>query len=97
MISRAYDQRRETARFARRNLSLLLVFPPRRDPKRKGAKSTADSRLARRTSREVGDSEMAPQAVGIAQNRLYETFCTNLRRESIFYVEADRAQLMGAA
>ena len=47
----------------------FAVFPPRRGPRRKGAKSTADSGLASDVAR-VSDSEMAPQAVGIAQNGL---------------------------
>jgi hypothetical protein len=49
MISTTYDAARETARFARRKEAFNFAgFPPRRGPKRKGAKSTADSGRARR-------------------------------------------------
>jgi hypothetical protein len=52
MNSMAYDRlAKPFVSLGERNPALLLVFPPRQGPRRKGAKSTADSGLARRTSR----------------------------------------------
>jgi hypothetical protein len=52
MISMAYGRlAKPLVSLGERILSLLLVFPPRRGPRRKGAKSTADSGRTRRTLR----------------------------------------------
>jgi hypothetical protein len=71
MISRTYDQRRETARFARRKESFAFAgFSASSRPKTQG--SEIDGGFGARAAyvARASDSELAPQAVGIAQNGL---------------------------
>jgi hypothetical protein len=71
MISTAYDQRRETARFARRKESLRFAcFSASSTAKTQGREINGAFGARAADAARVGDSEMAPQAVGIAQNGL---------------------------
>src|SRR6516162_3819531 len=71
MISRAYDQRRETARFARRKESFRFAgFSASSRPKTQGSEINGGFGARAADVARVCDSEMAPQAVGIAQNGL---------------------------
>jgi hypothetical protein len=70
MISRTYDQRRETACFARRrNPFVFAGFSTSSRPQTQGSQINGGFR-ARSGRSAIGDSEMAPQAVGIGQNGL---------------------------
>jgi hypothetical protein len=71
MISRTYDQRRETARFARRKESFVFAgFSASSRPKTQGSEINGGFGARAADVARVSNSEMAPQAVGIAQNGL---------------------------
>jgi hypothetical protein len=71
MISRTYDQRRETARFARRkNPFAFAGFSASSRSNTQGSEINDGFGARVADVARVCDSEMAPQAVGIAQNRL---------------------------
>ena len=71
MISRTYDQRRETARFARQKESFAFAgFSASSRPKTQGSEINGGFGARAADVARVSDSEMAPQAVGIAQNGL---------------------------
>jgi hypothetical protein len=68
MISVAYDRIGETVRFARRKESFRFpCFSRCRGPRRKGAKSTADSGRARRTSRRSATRKWRRKPLGSLQ------------------------------
>jgi hypothetical protein len=71
MISRTYDQRRETVRFARRKEAFPFAgFSASSRPKTQGNEIDGGFGARAADVAPFGDSEMAPQAVGIAQNGL---------------------------
>jgi hypothetical protein len=71
MISRTYDQRSETVRFARRNESFRFAgFSASSRAKTQGSEINGSFKARAADVAPLGDSEMAPQAVGIAQNGL---------------------------
>jgi hypothetical protein len=71
MISRTYDQRRETARFARRKESFAFAgFSASSTPNTQGGEINGGFGAHAADVSPLGDSELAPQAVGIAQNGL---------------------------
>jgi len=71
MISMAYDQRHETARFARRkNPFGFAGFSAPSRPKTQGSEINGGFGARAADVARLGDSGIAPQAVGIAQNGL---------------------------
>ena len=71
MISTTYDQRRETVRFARRKESFAFAgFSASSRPKTQGGEINGGFGARVANVARVSDSEMAPQAVGIAKNGL---------------------------
>jgi hypothetical protein len=71
MISRTYDQRRETARFARRKEAFAFAgFSASSSPKTQRSEINGGFGARAADVARASDSEMAPQAVGIAQNGL---------------------------
>jgi hypothetical protein len=71
MISRTYDQRRETVRFARRKEAFAFAgFSASSRAKTQGSEINGGFGARAADVAPLGDSEMAPQAVGIAQNGL---------------------------
>jgi hypothetical protein len=71
MISRTYDQRRETARFARRKEAFAFAgFSASSRPQTQGSEINGGFGARAADVAPFGDSEMAPQAVGMAQNGL---------------------------
>jgi hypothetical protein len=69
MISRTYDQRRETIRFARRKESFAFAgFSASSRPKTQVSEINGGFGARAADVARVCDSQMAPQAVGIAQN-----------------------------
>jgi hypothetical protein len=71
MISTAYGQRRETARFARRKESFAFAgFSASSRAKTQGSEINGGFGAHAADVARVSDSELAPQAVGIAQNGL---------------------------
>jgi hypothetical protein len=71
MISMTYDAARETARFARRKESFAFAgFSASSRPKTQGSEINGGFKARVADVAPLGDSEMAPQAVGTAQKGL---------------------------
>jgi hypothetical protein len=67
MISRTYDQRRETVRFARRKEAFAFAgFSAPSRPNTQGSEISGGFGARAADVARLGDSELAPQAVGIA-------------------------------
>jgi hypothetical protein len=92
MISTAYDQRRETVRFAQRKESFRFCrFSGSSRPKTQGSEINGGFGARVADVARAGDSEMAAQAIEIAQRidpgeLRMRRFAHNLRRKSIFFI-----------
>jgi hypothetical protein len=94
MISRIYDQRRETARFARRKKSFAFAgFSASSRPKTQGSEINGGFGARAADVAPLGDSEMAAPVPVAGRNRsgelrireVFETFCTQLETQVDFF------------